>query len=299
MQVVESGPTDFVRGRWALRRRAGGTFDVALPAGADEVVCLVQGKGAGPKDGGPAGDGRLIRVPLPADDKPTLIDVRYRVPASTGMVKELALPRPRAVVAGIYVAVSLPGRPVPLAGSDAEVEETWGLAGGLPGPHPAFAVAEVERWLTTGVEPGEPASPWEFGDATLLARPGGPVRIVAVPRGAFVGGASGLAFALGLGLASAGRWRRALVPLTAIGVAAAALLAPQPAGQALAAALPGLALGLVALAAWRVRAWRHRRLVERLPAFRRIGTGSSLIPESLRRGVREGSTTDAAVNNPI
>jgi peptidoglycan/LPS O-acetylase OafA/YrhL len=89
--------------------------------------------------------------------------------------------------------------------------------------------------------------------------------------------------------------RRAIGVLLALVSAAAVIAAslwPQPAGQALMAAEPGLLLLILILAVQRFAEWRHLRRLARMPGFSRVHAESSLARANGKR-VAQTSTVDA------
>lgn len=259
-----------VRAVYALRRWPGGGVELEVPSGTVQDV-LIDGKRVEPVRAGE----RLV-VPLP-DAKPNssiVMDVRCQgVASSDGRGGRMI--RPPAVRGASYRGavrwyVACPSERVPLvfdAGWDAE--HRWAWRGYGVGPGPAESPAEMERWVRDGtdVDDGTLAS----GDAVAVRRAtADPLRVALAPRWAWLLAASAVGLVL---VAAIGQLRLAFVgpavAVVAVGLSAGAVFLPQPTAQAVAAAEPGVLLGVVILAAQHGWRWYRHWRTERVSTFSR------------------------------
>jgi hypothetical protein len=280
--VLADDGTTAVRARFVLLRWAGGV-DVDLPPGVAADV-FVDGKRIDPL---PRPDG--VRVPVP-DPKPgrtaCVLDVRVQGAAAGGWRGRTILP-PRVRAAFRSPArwsVTHAAGTVPLVPAAAvQADARWGWRGYGFGPAAADSPADLDRWLRDGVEADAveppPAVP-PGGEVVAVRQPAlGPLTLIAVPRTAWVAGASFLAFATAVGLA---RLRAAAlgpaVLLLAVTATAAAVVLPHPTAQFVAAAQPGLLSAAVLVAGTAAADWYQRRKADRLPAFSRGPSGAAPTP---------------------
>ncbi len=255
---------------------------------------------------------RTYHVSLPESrpNRPTLVvEVQYTLPPQPRGEVTLVPPQVRGAVlqSPAWWSMAVPAGTVPLVvGGPLLVEQRWSWRGGLPGPVAAVSSADLDRWFAGGVSPVE-ADPWDVptddgvtGRQTTAAA----VRILRVPRVPFVLGCSLAALVLGLAIS---RLRPRLVgPTIALGgvlMATAAVLAPQPAAQVVAASVPGLLTLAVAIGLGAGLRWLARRRITHLPTFRRevvpppVATvGSS---GSSPRSSRNGMPAEPARSSPL
>jgi hypothetical protein len=314
IQVQAGDGSHRYRARFYLRRWQTPTMELALPTSATAVEASLNGKPIDAPDTVHSDDGRpFLRIPLPAwrPRRPVVVEVQYQLPVG-GIRTELTPPRP-APGSGVAVAatrweVALSPGSTPLSFSDTAVlEERWGWRHLFPSPQAARSVAELEAWFLNGQEPAnESSANWQMGDAAVAARQDGLniLPLYVLPQTAMLVAASVVVFLTGLFLS---RLRRREEMLVLLGIAAVAALGssarPQPAGQLVAAALPGLVLLAVVLGSQRYLQWHYRWRLEHMPAFSRstnsslARTGSSLRPPLASAPVppihRETSTIDA------
>ena len=281
--------TSVVRGRFQLRRWSGGGVDLEVPAGATPEVYAggrrVDAATLTPLPSPESPEVKRVRVPLPEPrpGKSTLLDVRFPTPRDRDPRGAVAFPVPRLPDAAYRSPARqqwfLPADLVPLVpGSDAAVEQRWGLQGGLLTPTGAVNAADAEAWIASGAESDAEAADGNFaglGGATtdaLTARQSrlAAVTVVLVPRVGWSAGCSLAAVILGI----VGYRMRPValgLALTAFGVAAAfgAVLRPQVAAQVVHGAQPGVAVVLLGYAAVAAVEWAYRRRVTHLPGFTR------------------------------
>lgn len=263
--AIGTDGTAAVRALYALRRWPGGGVELDLPGGTLQEV-LVDTKRVEP-----VRTGEKLIVPMP-EAKPggtVVLDVRTQgVAPGDGRGGRMIAP---AVVRGasyrgsVRWYVACPGERVPIvfdAGWD--TEHRWAWRGYGIGPGPADSSTEMEQWLRDGndVADGDVAT---GGDAVAVRRAtADPLRITLAPRWVWLltASAGGLLLVVGVGQLRAGLVGPAVAAI-AVALAAGAVFLPQPTAQAVAAAQPGLALGVVVWTAqhgWRrYRRWRTER----------------------------------------
>jgi hypothetical protein len=292
------------RARFHLTRWQARSLDLELPATAADIELLINGLRA-PREASADGDsGRILRVPLPAwrERQKLLVDLRYSLPGgSEGAVGALARwqpPRPhgRYVVRAVRWQIALPSQAIPLSIGDAVVEEMWTVRNAHVQLVPAYGTNELDQWIASGQEPvaGESGG-WEMKSAGLTARQAGltPMRLVVVQRTAWYASISLIVLATGLLLSRLPQ--RAVGAILALLVPAVVIVGfiwPQPTGQALMAAQPGLAILACIIILQRFLHWRYRRQLARLPGFSRIQAESALSRSNGKRPSRETSTID-------
>jgi hypothetical protein len=193
--------------------------------------------------------------------------------------------------------VDLPTGWVPLyQGGDFAAEQRWEWVGGLLTPHASVAGGELDHWLTGAPQQAGPAEAGLFCWRTNLE----PVRIVQVPRQAWLIGSSLLFLVLGLFLAFAPLSRTlfwAAVTVLGLAVAYLGIFWPSVMPAALYGVEPGLAVLVVVLTVhWLLQA-HYQRQVAFLPAFTRLKPGS-IVERGTQTGThsawpKEPSTVDA------
>lgn len=283
--ALASDGTAAVRAMYAVRKCPGGGIELDVPAGTLQEV-QIDGKRVEPVRAG-----ERLTVPVP-DTKPgatLIVDVRcVGVTAADGRGGRVLVPA--AVKGASYRGpvrwyVACPGDRVPVvfdAGWD--TEHRWAWRGLGVGPGPADSPAGMEQWLRGGSDSSADSA--TSGDAVAVRRTtADPLRVMLVPRWGWVlaACAAGLLLLVGIGQLRVGLIGPA-VAVAAVGLAVGAVFLPQPTAQLVAAAEPGLALGvavLVGLVGWkRYRKWR----AEVLPTFSR-----TLPPQESSRANRSSS----------
>jgi len=264
-----------VRTRFLLRRWSPAGIDVELPAGVVAEFKLDDRRADAIP--GSAGESRTVRIPVPerAGRASLLLDVRYVIPPS--QQGELGLHPPRVANATYRQParwqVIVPHDSIPLCvGRDLQPEIRWDWRSGLFAPSAGSTTRELEQWLAGASEtPSEGEEPPASDVLTARQPILGPVPIVSVRRGWWIGACSLVALVLGYGLS---RLRPALLgPALAVlglGVAVPAAGWPQLAAHAAAASVPGLLASAILLAALATLRWSHRRRAARLPGFTRV-----------------------------
>jgi hypothetical protein len=314
IQVQAGDGSQRYRARFYLRRWQAPAIELVLPQTVAAVEVALNSKPIGAPDMTRSDDGRpLLRVPLTAwrPRRSIVVEVQYQLPAG-GLRTELTPPLPASgsgmAVAATRWEIALSPGSTPLSFSDTAVlEERWGWRHLFPAPQASRSVSELEAWFLNGQEPAsEGVANWQMGETAIAARQEGPstLSLYVLPRTALLVAASVAAFLAGLFVS---RLRRRDAILVLLGVAAVAALFgsvwPQPAGQLLAAALPGLALLGIVVGSQRYLQWHYRWRLEHMPAFSRstssslARTGSAVRPKLSSTPVppihRQTSTIDA------
>ena len=296
------------RARFHLKKWLARTLEFELPAGAVDAEVRINGLHAELRDAPSEGEvGRVLRVALPIGrDLPRLlIEVGYTLPvtsAENAWIQRYLPPRPRGrvAVAAVRWQVATPARSVPLSIGDAVFEERWTVRNGFFRPIAAHATGDLDKWISTGQEPdgSEVRAGWEMADTGVTAHQPSlaPLRIVAVPWILWQLAVSLSALVVGLILSRMPkRTVGVLLALMTAGMVMLGLLWPQPIGQVLAAAQPGLAILAIVLGLQRFFQWRYRRHLARMPGFTRIHAESAL---SRSNGIRP-SREMSAINPPV
>ncbi|MDB5306388.1 MAG: hypothetical protein JWO38_590 [Gemmataceae bacterium] len=299
------------RARFLLKRWLTDSVEVRLPgalAGTTPEVFLDDPPRKVTVSPGPAGGpDRVIRVPLPEarPGRTIVLEIRYLLPAGPGDEAEYTPPRPKAAFAGpVRWRVTGPAGSVPLVVGEGRAEQRWRARSGLLVPVGGSA-DDLERWFQTGTEGDDGAGNVE----SAVVRMTGPeaVRVYHVPRVGLVVGCSVAVLLAGLVVVRLpGGVAGPVVAALAGAAAVAAVLYPQPAGQAAGAAGPGLAALVLILVAQTAAQWYYRRRVTYLPGFTRTRaepvavppTGGSA-PSGAARPSRNGSTGPAESEVPV
>jgi hypothetical protein len=301
----EDGVTEYLA-RFRLAGWLAGSVDVRLPgplAGTNPDFRVDAERPAGltqvtdPEDA----DRKVYRVPLPADRRAAVLEVRYSVASARQPGGESVCAPPQVLGAGyartVRWQVNLPAGALPLV-VGAPVESRWRWRLGMFVPAAGRTDGYLERWFQVGSRADDEPGADEPGDATAVtvgqASPQ-PLRVYRVPAVWFVVLCSVGVLLIGLIVtrlptAVAGP---AVVVLVAAG-ACAVVLAPHPAAQAAGAAQFGLAALVAALAVQGAVRWAYRRRVTHLPGFTRSRpepAPSATVPSSARgRPSANGST---------
>lgn len=304
--------TVLARARFLLKRWSPAGMDLELSGEGAPTIFVNRERvdSAQPLPGGTDAE-RVYRVPLP-ESKPNrttlILEVQYSLPPQARGEFVFVPPRIRGatLLAPARWHVALPAGSVPLVfGASFVPDHRWGWRGGFPAPVAGLAADELDRWFLGGAAPPD-ADPWDSpSDDAVTGRQfaAASLRVVRVPRVPFVVGCSLVALLLGFGVS---RLRPRLVgpSIALIGLLAiaAGTLVPQPAGQVLAASLPGLAALAVALGFGAAVRWIARRRIDYLPTFRRevvpaAPSGTASNPRPSRNGAP--SNDSAKTSSPL
>jgi len=284
--LIEAGMTEDgsvgYRARFRLLRWLTPAVDVLLPESVGPNPTARLDKDTAALVPVSSGDGvRRFRVALlEGAGRATVLEVQYTLPGPRHVLGETVYQPPR-IASAAYSGptrwlVTEPADAAPLLSSGARAELHWRWRGGIYAPA-AAGRADLDRWFTTGVDPGSGGRADGEPVSVRQVQPD-PVRIVRVPWLALVVGCSLAVFVIAVALT----W----LPASASGLLVAALggafgvgavLYPQPAAQVLAAGQPGLELGLVVIAAQAVIRWRVRRRIAHLPGFTRTRSEPSAV----------------------
>lgn len=294
--LVEAGATEdggvSYRARFRLARSLHPAVEVWLPAlSGPNPVARLDGLTAPLVPAGDSDGGSLYRVTLPElpPGRAAVLELQYTLPGARQVVGETVYQPPRVTSAAYsgpvrWLITEAPGSAPLLLSARAKAELRWRWRGPVLAPS-AAPRGDLEKWFNSGGEPDAGATaPAQEGEP-LAARQLGPepVRVARAPWVALAIVCSLLVFLVVVGLT----W----LPATAGGLAVTllggafavgAVLYPQPTAQAVAAAQPGFALGLAAVAVQAVVRWEVRRRVRHLPGFTRAApeatTGSAPPP---------------------
>jgi hypothetical protein len=320
--LVEAGTTEdgsvSYRARFRFQRWLTPAADVWLPdavgpnptARVDGVIAplapLREGEG-----------GRWFRVTLPegATGRAAVLDLQYAAPGGRRVFGETAYQPPRIASAAFTGPtrwlVTEPADAAPLVFSGrAAPELRWRWRGVAYAPS-APTRAALDRWFSTGAEPGPDHAAAAEGEPVAVRQTTPDVlRVVRVPWAALGIGCSLVVFVVVIALtwlspAASGVMVAVLGGAFAVG----AVLYPQPAAQVVAAGQPGLALALFAVAVQALVRWQVRRRVTHLPGFTRTLPEPSAVsaPSTATAGVpaagpssrsRPGSSGTAAPAAP-
>lgn len=298
----EDGITEYLA-RFRLAGWLAGSVDVRLPgplAGTNPDFRVDGERPAGLAEA-PAADEtgrRPYRVPLPADRRVAVLEVRYSVSAARQPGGDSVFAPPQVLGAGyartVRWQVEVPSGSLPLVFGADPVETRWRWRFGMYAPAAGRSDAYLERWFQAGGRADDEAAAGDPGDAAAVqvgqASPE-PLRVYRVSAVWFVALCSVGVLLLGLVLtrlppAAVGP---AVVLLVAAG-ACAAVLAPQPAAQAAGAGQFGLAALVVAVVGQAAVRWAYRRRVTYLPGFTRTR------PEPSAAGTASARPSRPAVN---
>lgn len=277
----DDGVTEYLA-RFRLAGWLAGSVDVRLPgplAGTNPDFRVDGERPAGLTEA-PAADEtgrRPYRVPLPADRRSAVLEVRYSVSAARQPGGESVFAPPQVLGAGyartVWWSVELPAGSLPLVFGADPVETRWRWHFGRYAPAAGRSGAYLERWFQAGAPADDEPAAGAPGDAAAVlvgqASPE-PLRVHRVSAVWFVVLCSVGVLLLGLVLTRlpAAAVGPAVVLLVAA-AACAAVLAPQSAAQAAGAGQFGLAALVVALLGQAAVKWVYRRRVTHLPGFTR------------------------------
>ena len=313
--LIEAGMTDdgsvSYRARFRLQRWLAPAVEVLLPdAVGPNPTARVDGLTAALVPAGESDGGRRFRVALPdgAAGRGAVLEVQYTLPGSRHVLGETVYQPPKlasaAYAGGARWLITEPADAAPLLISGrarADLRWRWRDAAYAP---TAAGRAGLDRWFTTGVEPGPEAAPADGEPVAVRQAAPEAVRVVRVPWLALVVGCSLVVFVAAVSLtrlptSAAGL----LVAILGGAFGAGAVLYPQPAAQAVAAGQPGLALGLAAVVVQALFRWRARHRVAHLPGFTRtrpepsgaaVPSSATGAPPAASSRSRPGSTGTAA-----
>lgn len=220
---------------------------------------------------------RKVSVPLPArmSDRSTVtLDVKYAIPAARSTYGKAILtpPRPTGVVfrtPARWQVLTPPGMTVLQQGHDLIPESRWAWQHGMIVPIPASDSHAVEHWLATGEEVAggeiDPAPPSGMVGRQPALKP---VTIYLVPQTGWVAGCSLVVLIIGLAVFRLrSMWFGPALAVLGVSIAAAAVVWPQPAAEAAAAAQPGAVALVAILGIGTTVRWYYRRRITHLPGF--------------------------------
>jgi hypothetical protein len=308
IQAQTSGAYQQYRVRFHLSKWSARTLNIELPPGAFDPDVSLNGLRVDVRSGRTESDAvRSLQILLPAwrERMQSTLEIKYQLGVgrneSIGNLMTVWQP-PRlsggVVLSSIRWQVAVPVNAVPLSLGSGLFEERWTIRNGIAQPLPAHTTADLEKWIASGRDPdgSETAPGWDMADAGVTARQNSlmPLRIAVAPKPVFFAAVS--LFVLASGLLLARLPRRAvgvLLSLMTAGAVAIGFIWPQPSGQVLSAAQPGLALLALILGMQRFLQWRYRRRLTRMPGFTRIHVGSAVTNSNGKRMSRETSTIDS------
>jgi hypothetical protein len=261
------------RARLLLSRWPAAGVDLDLPDPAVEI--LLDGKRVealpplAPADGFAA----AVRVPMP-DPKPgrppVLLEVRFPL-AKSDWVQTVQAPHVRAAVLRTpsrWQISPAPGSVILDTAGSLSAETRWSFRGSRFVPSPVGSSADLDRWIADGTE-----SNTESDESGILGRqidPYRPVRLTTLPATPWSIGCSAVVVLVGLILSRMKSGLGYAVGVVGAVLAVAYLGFPQPAGEFVAAAEPGLAAVAVAAGAYAAVHWYYRRQIAHLPGFSRV-----------------------------
>ncbi|MGE3809341.1 MAG: hypothetical protein AB7K24_32145, partial [Gemmataceae bacterium] len=304
IQVAVSENGDQVyRARFLLSRLSTRTLDLEFPnlMGLNLKVFLDNRPMALEMEERNEGGGGLVRLKLPAFEKlPVVLDVRYQLsPGGTpGNGALFSTFYPPVLKGDVFLGrtrwqVSLPGDWVPLyQGGDFAAEQRWEWVGGLLTPYAAVPGGELDHWLTGVPQQGGPVEAGLFAWRTNLDA----VRIVQVPRQAWLIGCSLLVLAIGLFLAFAPLSRPlvwGLLTLVGFGIAYLGVFWPAVLPALLYGIEPGVVVLIVVLSVYWMLQQHYQRQVVFLPSFTRLKPGATVDRGTQTSWPKEPSTVDA------
>ena len=308
LAAIADDATAICRAKYLLTKWTGATAELQLPP-VQSFEVYVDGKrvdGVVPSDT----DSPTIAVPLPGmrTGQAAVIELRYRIliPRGPRGVRTLALPRFRNASLRnplrCHLGFDAANTPLLLSGHlQLELKWAWRALGFAPVA--ATTPVELEQWFLAGAETEhDDLGTWPTASSDSVAgrqiEPGS-IAIAFVPRIAWVGGISLLAFALGY-LISRLRpiWFGPVLGALAVVAALSSAIAPHPAAQAFAAMQPGiLAFAVVLIGKAALRGYLRRRM-SHLPAFSRGGMLPSPAMPSMR-GTEGSSPSRIPRSTPI
>lgn len=308
IQAQISGAYQQYRVRFHLSKWSARVLEVELPAGAIDAEASINGIRIETRTGRPNADAaRNLQLVLPAwrERMLAIVEIKYQLADSRNdgpgrLVTVWQPPRLPSQVALSTVRwqIAVPANSVALSLGGSAFEERWTVRGGIAQPLPAYTSPDLENWITSGREPDGSETPagWEMENAGIIARQNSlmPMRTAAVPRPAFIATVSLIVLAMGLLMARLPR--RAvgvLLTLLTAGAVVVGFIWPQPSGQVLSAAQPGLVLLALVLCVQRFSQWRYRRRLTRMPGFARVHAESAVARSNGNRVPRETSTVDS------
>ncbi len=315
--VVEGGQQTY-RARFLLTKVGARAIDVELPGSpaALNFEAFLNGRPVADlvaidDEGRESEIGRVARLRVEPElfRKPTVLEVRYQLPAGRGdgvgnFVARLQPPRLRdnAFPGRIRWEVALPNDWVAaVVGGQSSAEQRWGWRHGLPVPYAAATELDLERWFAAGSDPNlwnaEVEAELATRRADLLCWQAAlePLPVFHATRQTWLLVCSLTVLTLGLVLQFARLPRfvvGSIVALVAATIVVAAVVAPGALDLIASGCLPGvLVLLLVAGIQWGLRR-RYRRQVVFMPGFSRLAPGSSIVRGNSSQRRREPSTVD-------
>lgn len=292
----DDGVTDYLA-RFRLAGWLAGSVDVRLPgplAGTNPDI-RVDGERPAALTQVPDPDDaerKLYRVPLPADRRAAVLEVRYGVASARQPGGPSLFVPPQVLGAGyartVRWQVHVPPGSLPLAFGSDPVESRWRWRFGMYAPAAGRTDAYLERWFQVGTRADDDRGADEPGDAATVivgqAAPE-PLRVARVSGVWFVVLCSVSVLLIGLIVS---RLPAVAVGPVVIGLiaagACAAVLVPHAAAQVAGAGQFGLAALVAAVAAQGVMRWAYRRRVTHLPGFTRTRAEPAPAGPSSARG---------------
>lgn len=314
--VGDTGQQSY-RARFLFHKVNGKTLDVELPAAPATLGLEVWLDGKRlpswqtvDDDGRESETGRIARLRVEPElyRRPVVLELRYHMAKREGSSRFQTTLSPPVLRGNVLPGrtrwqVALPSDLVVVHAGAATPEQRWGLRGGLPALRPAATAADLERWFHGGVDaatvgpeadPDVSLRPPELvaGQANLGALP-----VTHVAQQTWLLFCSLLLVAVGLTLYFVPLPRLVFWPvLAALGLAfvVSGLVWPRVLATILYGALPGVVVLVLVIGVQWLLQRRQRQQVVFMPAFSRLGPGSSIIRGSSSGPRRhEPSTVDA------
>jgi len=215
-----------------------------------------------------------VRVPMP-EPKPgrpaAVLDVRFACPKST-LHQTISAPHVRSAAAKTpprWQVTSPPGTVALNPAGELTSEARWLWHNGRILPTPVGSTADLDHWILEGNEPTTTGEE-ETGIVGRQIEPGKLVHLVILPFAAWTAACSVFVLIVGLMLARMKGGIGFTIAIISFLAVVCYLVFPQPFGQFLAAAQPGLlAVAVVLLGQSMVRSY-YRRRITNLPGFSRV-----------------------------
>jgi hypothetical protein len=279
--LIEAGPAEDgsigYRARFRLERWLSPGVEFWLPdSAAGTATATIDGASVGLVPVGRDEGRTRFRVPLPegAPGRTATLEVLYAMPTTRSAFGATTYVPPQMIGAAFGATrwlVTEPADSAPLLRWGGRADLRWRQRGPTYAPA-SVSHAALDRWLALGSEPRpEDTLSGAEGEAVAIYQTAPtPVRVARIPWLVLVVGCSfATGFAMLLVIWVPGTGRGVLVAVLGGAVGAFAVLFPQPAAQAIAAAQPGVVLALAALGVLGASRWHAHRQVTYLPGFTR------------------------------